>query len=132
MKTHYHVVLFALLLPFNAFSDFVCSSDVSYKWQKSEVKDQKKDEKKEEKKEEKEDTTIHWSTLEQGGSDEAAAKDALSKYVVREQKKASETCKILHENLSGCITAKFASSKAELQAMDFGARKTLQEAIDAL
>ena len=96
-----------------ALADFRCSSDVSYKWKKSES----------------EEAVIHWAALDAEGVDEAASKSTLEERVLHEKKKASEACKDLHENLSGCLGAKYSSTASELKALDFSARKALQDAI---
>ena len=110
-----------------AYGDFVCSQEVSYKWAPL----QKPSLKEEQEKQEKQESVIHWGSYQQSGMDEASAKEALGSIVVREQKRASEMCHELHENLAGCIAAKFGTHKAEFSEMDFATRKSLQEAIGA-
>ena len=108
--------LFVFFAPIIAWAEFSCSVDISYKWAKGD-------------KEPLEESSILWARVEQTGLDEAAAKERLSSFVIREQQKAGAVCKDLHENLSGCISAKYAGVKSELQAIDFAARKILQDAI---
>ena len=107
--------LFFVTLAGDGACEFACVADVNYKWVKGE----------------KDESTIFWATVDKAGPDETAAKGALAKYMAIEQHRAGEACRDIHENLSGCIAAKYAGVKAQLQSMDFGARKNLQEAIDA-
>ncbi len=98
-----------------ALAQAVCSSEVTYKWKKAES----------------EESTIHWSLLEQAAVDEASARGKLSAFVVREKKRASEACRELHENLTGCISSKYGSAKDQMASMDFTLRKDLEGAIAA-
>ncbi len=116
--------LIVLLVPAISSGEFLCSVDINYKWAKTEAKAAKD-------KEEvvPEESTVLWARVEQSGVDEATAKEKLASFVIRERQKASIVCKDLHENLSGCIAAKYAGAKSDLQTIDFGARKVLQDAI---
>jgi len=79
----------------------------------------------------KQESVIHWGSYKVGGNDEPSAKEALEKIVNRERHRASEACREIHENLARCIATKYGTHQSELNVMDFGARKTLHEAIAA-
>lgn len=67
--------------------------------------------------------------VEAKGDDEAKAKTALQKVGARLVEKARATCRENHENVGGCISAKFEASATALRSLDFSARKALEESL---
>lgn len=98
----------------NAVSEFLCRTEISYKWKR-----------------EKEEVASEslYSSLEQKGVDEKSAKDQLLQKVPREKGKALEHCRKHHQNLAGCIATKYGSVASVLQTLGFSARKAVQDAI---
>ena len=116
-RTLLALLIVASLRPCMGFAEFSCSQEVTYKWSRGEG-------------ESKIESTIHWGTYKSSGADEASVKEQLEPFVTRERKRASEACRDLHENLSGCIATKYAVHQAEFRGMEFSSRKVLQQAIE--
>ncbi len=125
---------FALFLLFllnnSAKAEFVCSSEVSYKWVRSQplvvgtpvsappvnVPTA-------------EPSSVRFGGVGRRGADEAAAKEALEVELARLKARASEACRKDHESFGGCVGVKFTSNRATLQALDFSARKELEKSL---
>jgi hypothetical protein len=113
MRLIFSILCLSFLMVRGVHAQATCSAEVSYKWKKGDS----------------EESTIHWATIRLKGEEEKAVRAALIERVVREKKKASEACKDLHENMSGCLTAKLASSSGNIRGLDFAARRTVSDAI---
>ena len=96
------------------YAEFVCASEVSYKWKKGEK-----------------ESSVSVSRIERRGADEAAGKAALEESLSREKSDALDECRKQHENMAGCMSAKFTSNSDALRSMSFPARKQLEEAVGA-
>lgn len=107
-------VAFGVLCPPISAAEFHCEAALSYKWRKD--------------KEEVANEEF-FSSVEEKGADEVSAKDALTRKIAREKSRAKEECKREHENLSGCIAAKYAAIASVLSSLGFSARKAVQDAI---
>jgi hypothetical protein len=92
-----------------------CSAEVNYKWKRAGDKPL--------------EHTIFWVKVEVEGETQARAKEKLEDSINREKKKASEQCRNLHENLSGCISSRLEGTRAVLSATDFEGRRAIQNAI---
>lgn len=103
-----------LFLPALVHAEFVCQSEVNYKW-KSETAEAEYE--------------IFWTSLERNGADEKGSLSSLANAIAREKQKARKDCKKEHENLTGCIASKFDSMLSVFPKLSFSARKSLEEAI---
>jgi hypothetical protein len=74
-------------------------------------------------------STISFAQIEAKSEDEAKAKAALQKLSGRYLEKAREACRERHENVGGCISAKFEANAAALRSLDFSVRKALEESL---
>ena len=125
MKTIIYFLILVLAVRSTLVSaEFACSSEISYKWREISGEKEKGGAKGAE-------AVIYFSSVQETGADEAAAKKALEESTVREKVKASDACKRLHENLAGCMSAKFASLANTLQNASFTARKQIEDAVVA-
>ncbi len=103
----------------NLEAQTTCKAEVSYKWKSSgEAK-------------EAQEATVYFGGVEGAGADEVVAKAKLTEESSVLKVKALDACRRDRENLTGCITAKFATSAQALQSLSFSARKALEEAISA-
>lgn len=106
--------LLAVLFSSLAFADFNCTAQVSYGLTK---------------KDEKKPTFVEHSAAEASAESEELAKQALERPVRELKMKAREACRELHENLSGCVGAKFETMASVLQRLPFSSRKSVEDAI---
>ena len=125
---------FALLLLFvmnnSAKGEFICSSEVSYKWVKSQpVAGGTPASAPPASTTPVEPSTVRFGGVDRRGADEAAAKEALEVELSRLKARASEACRKDHEAFGGCVGVKFSSNRATLQALDFSARKELEKSL---
>jgi hypothetical protein len=105
---------FIVIADSTASAEFLCRQSVTYQWSKA-----------------KEDkpTDVHWITVESRGKTEDDAKSSLDEPITREQKRAKEDCQKEHENLAGCVAAKYSSLAPTLERLGFSQRKGVEEAI---
>ncbi|NLF25622.1 MAG: hypothetical protein GX589_08220 [Deltaproteobacteria bacterium] len=96
-------------------ADFSCVASVSYQW----------------KKEGGEPQSVFFINVAGNAADMEAAKVQVSRLADSEKVRARDACMRQHENLSGCISAKFAAESSLLAKLGFSARKSLEEAINA-
>jgi hypothetical protein len=106
------VVLSLLIPPRLVCAEVSCSVEVRYQWKKDAA-----------------DRPVVWAVVLGRGDSEDAAKARVSALVEAELPRARQACAREHENLAGCISAKFAASSSLLPSLDFSARKALEEAI---
>jgi hypothetical protein len=100
---------------FGATAEFLCKADITYSWKRGEEAE----------------AIIYFDSVKANGSDEAQSKAALLEKLSPVKLKASENCRKIHENVSGCISAKLTTTSASLAALSFSARKVVEEAAAA-
>jgi hypothetical protein len=100
---------------FGATAEFVCKADVTYSWKRGEEAE----------------AVIYFDSAKANGADEAQAKAALLEKLSPVKLKASENCRKIHENVSGCINTKLTTASASLAALSFSARRVVEEAAAA-
>lgn len=110
-----------------ARADFICRSDVSYKWVKADPAKSTP----EPKPASSAETTVRFAAVERSGVDEAGAKASLEPELNKTKVRATEACKKEHENLAGCIAGKFSIQSSTLAGLSFTARRELEKAITA-
>lgn len=93
-----------------------CTTKVHYSWMPKESEQEQKE---------------HWTTLWLDGESQKKATAELEKLADRITSEAQEHCRKRHENLSGCIAAKYSSLGPTLKALDYSARTSLEKAIVA-
>jgi hypothetical protein len=137
-------VLTSVLMLFPALgnAEFICSSDVSYKWVKTAAS--KSEESVVPQKESKEvsvtptaapavpaaaPSQVRYASVERGGADEAAAKTALNIELSRQKARASERCKREHESFGECLATKLSVKGTVLNSLSFSARAQLEKAL---
>jgi len=103
------------LFPSRSLADFACRATVSYQW----------------KKEGGEPQSVFYSEAAGSAATEEEGKRLVMELLRKENFKAREACAKRHENLSGCIAAKFEAEASLLSRLGFSARKALEEAIGA-
>lgn len=108
------LVISLALLSSAALADVRCRVEISYSWRKTGVE---------------ESAVLPWGILSRKGRDEESTKIDLAAFVLDERIKAKQHCSSRHENLAGCIAAKYSSMEATIKSLDFGARNTLDSAI---
>ena len=96
-------------------AEFACTAAVSYQW----------------KKEGQEPRSVVWSELSVKAEREEDAKAKLSEQAARELPRARAACAKRHEDLTGCISAKFSAQSSLMAGLSFSARKAVEEAINA-
>lgn len=131
-----------VLFPAIASADFICSSDVSYKWVKTAPSHSK--ESGAVSKDSKEEVAtavpaspvltdqpfhVRYASVERGGGDEAAAKMALGVELSRQKARASERCKREHESFGECLATKLSVKGTVLNSLSFSARAQLEKAL---
>ncbi len=97
---------------FDASSEFICDSKVTYKWMQGE-----------------EPKEVFHMALTKTGIDQEEATTALNKILLTEEKRALSECKEIHENLSNCLSARLLSTSNARRTGSFETRKALEEAI---
>ena len=105
-------------------AEFECSSEVSYSWIPR-VVEEKKGEKP--KRVEVKQTVVE--VLRAMGESENDAKFAIQRKSERAKEEARTICQRVHEDVSGCIAGKHASSAATLKQLSFSARRELEQSI---
>jgi len=134
------VLLSSLLSAPEGIAEFKCSSDISYKWVKTQpaaapslvgggslshtpsptaVPPTGAPE----------PTIVRLMGLERGGIDEAAARAALQMEADRQRIRASEACKREHEAFGTCVALKMSSQANVLNSLGFSARSELEKAL---
>lgn len=106
------LALFSIALPALGWADFHCQSAISFKWKRGDA-----------------EFDVYRQVVTGAGVDEAEAKAKLKDAVDAAKTEAQANCKQQHENLAGCIAAKFQTLGNTYQALGFSARKTMEEAI---
>lgn len=112
------------LAPLQLHADFICGAEVSYKFERGNGEkggDNKEGEKTAEE--------TFFSKVHKKGATEEATKKLVAEALVAEKSKARERCRQDHENLAGCISAKYSLFAGKAAGLTFSARKTLEEAI---
>lgn len=107
-------------------ADFICTADVSYTWNNSPAQSATPQK-----------TPAAQSTpnstfvgkLEARADTEENAKKEITSRAGGAKAQAAQRCKREHENLSGCVAAKYSAMSTTLNSLTFGARKSLEEAI---
>ncbi len=112
MRRVISLILFSLLFFEVAAAEFHCQSAISYKWKRGET-----------------EFDVYRQLVVGVGIDEESAKNKLKEAVEAEKSISLAGCKQGHENLAGCIAAKFQSLGDTYQALGFSARKTMEDAI---
>ena len=107
-------MVFATLLPVASSAEFICRSNVQYKWRKTE---------------EEKENVVFWKDIEEKGDDQAKAKRPAELLIATEKEKAREACALAHERPAACLAAKFSANAQAYQGMSFGARKAIEDAI---
>ena len=107
------VLLLIILFPQIAFAEFRCTSEVKYRWKKTEGPE----------------VSSFWATVQQRGATEKEAREATKGFADRERGRARDACVRQHQNLSGCITSKMASYQEAMQNLPFSARAKIEESI---
>ena len=100
----------------DVYADFNCGSEISFKWKKEGSEDA---------------VEVPWGKVNAQGPDEAQAKTKLGESVLKQRQRAAEYCHRQHENLTGCVSVKYAANTSTLKSLDFSARKALEEAINS-
>jgi len=98
-----------------SYGEIQCSTSISYKWKNGDK--------------EAKETVERWTTLRVNGATEEAAKATLQPLVDRNTKEARGQCSQLHENLSGCMSARYIALSTAYSTLGFQARKQMDEAI---
>ncbi|MCB0335546.1 MAG: hypothetical protein KDD62_04550 [Bdellovibrionales bacterium] len=137
MKPHYLLTALAALLSFcvctpRVYADHICSVEVSYTWQKKMQEEEAEESSKKKKKqniEESKPKKVLFKKLSVTGKDEPLAKQKAKDKGKEELSAADLQCNKLHEDLAGCMAAKFHASRSVLQTLSFKARKDLEDAI---
>jgi hypothetical protein len=112
----YMLALLTFLLPaMPSRADFSCVASVSYQWKKDGGEPQ----------------AMFFVNMAGNAMTEEEAKAQVLELANREKARARDACTRRHENLSGCISAKFAAEASLLAKLGFGARKSLEEAVSA-
>lgn len=105
-----------------ARADFVCSSDVTYKWKEEGVGTPAAGSANSEK-------AVHFSITDAAGDSEEAAKAKLSPLLIAAKARAALACQEEHENQSKCIATKYSAMSTVVNSLSFSARKELEESI---
>jgi hypothetical protein len=108
------LILVALFASFSLQADFLCSSEISYKWRREK---------------ETEDHVMVMGIAAAIGADEASTREKLAIQILKDRAQADTKCRTEHENLTRCISGKFEAETRTLNALGFSARKALEEAI---
>lgn len=131
-----------MLIPALGSAEFICSSDVSYKWVKTAAS--KSEEPAVPQKESKQEPVtplpatplpsaapshVRYASVERGGADEAAAKTALNIELSRQKARASERCRREHESFGECLATKLSVKGTVLNSLSFSARAQLEKAL---
>jgi hypothetical protein len=95
----------------SARAQVICKSEITYSWKRGNDPE----------------STIYFSSLDESAATEELAKAALTARIPREKLRASEACRKLHENLSGCIATKLQTG-GSFSELSFSARKAVEEA----
>ena len=110
-------------------ADFICKSDISYKWTQSPPAQQKTPAADPADKPDILETVVYFSTVERSGATDVLAKTALEGDLARAKGKALEDCQRNHENLASCVATKLNINASLLNSISFNARKELEKAI---
>lgn len=130
MRSLWSLPLSMALMAIPVQAEFVCRSDVSYKWVKTPPKGQKSGQPEADgASETAPETTVRFVTVERKGRDEAAAKAAILPDLNRAKARASDACSREHENFAACVATKFEIQSSTLAAMSFNARRELERAV---
>lgn len=143
---------FSFLVAFSfvelASAEFVCTSEVSYKWikQTSDADEvgsgsvatasgppkagpTPKSPEAAAERPQPVPSNMRFATVERAGRDEVAAKSALAVEVTRQKARASERCKRDHENFGECLATKLSVKSSVLNSLSFSTRSQVESAI---
>lgn len=95
-----------------ASAQSTCSTTISFKWKQGDKEIEE-----------------HWTTLHAKGATEEEAKVTMRPLIDQNQKTASDQCRNAHENLSGCMAARYLAIGSSISALSFQARKQMEEAV---
>lgn len=132
-----------LFFPGVVSAEFICSSDISYRWVRSEsAADQGEQTSSKDDKAQAPTSVpvtpapeaapshqVRYATVERGGGDEAAAKTSLGMELSRQKARASERCKREHESFGECLATKMSVKGSVLNSLSFSARAQLEKAL---
>lgn len=121
----FSVINLLWVLPVSA--EWLCSSEISYKWVKQPVATTPGAVAVPPA--ESEAATVHFGRIERLGADEVGAKEALEVEVGRVKVEASDVCRREHEAFGGCVAVKLAANTSLLQSLGFSARGELERAL---
>ena len=116
MRVLFNTCLLLMLLPGIAAADFVCKSQLSYKWKKEKAEQEE---------------SVDVGLVEAVGKDQAQVKARLEDMLPESKAQALQNCKKEHESVAECLADKFAAMASVLNSMRFEARKSLEQAISA-
>lgn len=115
-----------------ARADFVCSSEMAYKWARNqrEVSSAAKDDKAASAGGDKvEPSVVKLMAVERPGIDENAAKEALQAEVSRQRPRISALCKKEHESFGDCVAGKLSNKSSMLNSLSFSVREEVQRGL---
>ncbi|MBX7136572.1 MAG: hypothetical protein K1X83_01215 [Oligoflexia bacterium] len=116
MRCLFGIFISFLVFPGILSADFVCKSQLSYKWKKEKAEQEE---------------TVEVGLVEASGKDQAQVKARLEDLLPESKTQALQNCKKEHESVAECLADKFASMASVLNSMRFEARKSLEQAISA-
>ncbi len=99
----------------NSFAQSTCSTTITFKWKQGDKEGKEIEE--------------HWTTLHAKGATEEEAKVTMRPLIDQNQKAASDQCRNAHENLSGCMAARYLTIGSSISALSFQARKQMEDAV---
>ena len=124
-------LLAAIFLPQSLLAaEFECVSEVKYSWEYTPPSPPMTDDMKQPPPPlEKEKYEVPFVSRRLRGATEELAKQKFQSVLDQDRLQAMTECKKNHENLSGCVSAKFLSMGSVLRQLDFNARKELESSI---
>lgn len=130
------VVFSIICFKLSANAEHICRTEVQYKWrtEKSAAADVPPDPKAHKPTEApaaapNNELTVFWALIEQKGKNEEDAKQNATKQSLSERGAAEKACLNAHENLSGCVAAKYLSLSPSVSTLGFSAKKSVDDAI---
>jgi hypothetical protein len=108
------IALAVQFVPVGVRAEFICSSGVQYTWKRAG---------------EENSHQVFWGAVQANASSEVEAKRGLEVRVRREESRALEECRRLHESLGACVAGKLGAHHGTLNRLSFTARKSLEDAL---
>ncbi|MCO6429471.1 MAG: hypothetical protein J5J00_01325 [Deltaproteobacteria bacterium] len=118
-----------------ARADFICRTEVAYRWKRSESAPAKPESDEtpaaspSSSEGEASPQEVFWRAVETSGAEEEAVRAKLTEAANQEKLPALEACRREHQNLSGCIASKYQGLAGSFTSLGFSARKALEEAV---